>query len=168
MASEVVIVFEPLKMGGDALLQKTKDMAIRMMNMAPALAVVGEGFHRLEEEMFSSNGGKWDWEALAPSTVEYKAYKGFPEETLWRTMSMKDSLTGSGADSVNIVTPSYAVFGTNVRWSQYHQEGTEIMPQRQIIPDEATMLTLLTIAVESYLFTGKATSATDATIANLA
>jgi len=166
-AADVGVVFEPLDEGGDALLAKTKSMAVRMANMTPALAVAVEGFHKIESEIWTSNGGKFNWAPLAQPTIDYKKHYGYPEETLWRTMSLMESLLG-GEGSVELISPSLAIVGTNVHYAQYHQDGTETMPQREIIPDEATMLTLLTLAVESYLFTGAAAAVSDVTIANLA
>lgn len=164
---EMNLLFEPLDAGGKELEEQVTAMEARMSSMIVPLTEVVEAFHKIESEIFTSDGGSHPWAELAQPTIDYKEFYSYPEQTLWRTMDLMESLIG-GDNGVKIITPFEAVVGTNVPYAQYHQEGTETMPERQIIPDEATMLTLLVLAVESYLFTGVAAKASDSMIADLA
>jgi hypothetical protein len=131
-------------------------METRIADMAIPLTAIVASFHKLEEHIFDSNGGGWGWAPLADVTAEYKASKEYPEETLWRTMDLRNSLVGTGEGAVSMISPFEAMVGTDVVYAQYHEDGTETMRARPIIPQLSTLETLLTTTVQAWIDSGDA------------
>lgn len=85
----------------------------------------------IEQERFSSRG-YGEWPALAASTLAQKAAHGFPLDPLVRTGALRDSLTDPGTAGKDR-GPQHFSWGTDVEYAEYHQDGTDKMPQRKVL-----------------------------------
>lgn len=98
-----------------------------------------EVFRHLERStarQFASEGayGSGGWAALAPSTVAEKQAGGWPPTILERTGEMKDSfLVDDHPEHIAIAMRDQGWWGSSSAIAHYHQDGTDLMPQRRII-----------------------------------
>lgn len=103
------------------------------------IGVWPEVFQHLERStarQFASEGmyGSDGWAALAPSTVADKQRHGFPPNILERTGEMKDSfLVDDHPDHIAVAMQHEGWWGSSNDVAGYHQDGTDLMPQRRII-----------------------------------
>jgi len=114
------------------ILQQTGRFQEALLDLEPLWELVKPVAADVEEEQFGSRG-EGAWPALAASTLMRKEAGGWPSDPLVRTGDLKASLTdpGRAADT----GPRHMIYGTDVDYAQFHQEGTRRMPQRQVIPD---------------------------------
>lgn len=84
---------------------------------------------RTHAEGFStqSNPVGRKWKPLAPSTIKRKGHGII----LFETGRLKSSLIGATGDSVRAVSHRGMLFGTQVPYSIFHQNGTSRLPQRE-------------------------------------
>lgn len=105
-------------------------------NWAPVWPEVFEHMERSTARQFASEGmyGSDGWAALAPLTLADKRLGGFPPTILERTGDMKDSfLVDDHPDHIAIAMRDEAWWGSSNDYAGYHQDGTDLMPQRMII-----------------------------------
>lgn len=112
------------------ILQQTGRFQEALLDLEPLWERVKPVAAEVEEEQWAGAG---DWAPLADSTIRRKEAGGWPLDPLVRTGDLKESLTDPGlaADS----GPQHMIYGTDVDYAQFHQEGTIHMPARQLIPD---------------------------------
>jgi phage gpG-like protein len=104
----------------------------RAQDMRPAWDDVKEFFTDYEEKWFGDRGR--GWVALSPTYAAWKA-KHFPGKPIMqRSGDLLDSLTGP---SIDIREPGYAIFGTDVEYAVYHQDGDGQKQRRVIDVDDA-------------------------------
>ena len=84
---------------------------------------------RKEVKRLFDSGGYFQWPALAPSTVARKGHSRILIDTrrLIRSVTLESS-----ADKVIEITDNSLVFGTNVPYARYHEEGTSRLPKRPV------------------------------------
>lgn len=135
------------------ILRQTGAFQAALLDLEPLWELVKPIAASVEEEQFATQG-EGAWPALSESTLAEKEAGGWPADPLVRTGSLKDSLTDPGlaADT----GPRHMVYGTDVPYAIFHQEGTSRMPQRQVVPDpyrvedrrkvEAAMVTYINAA----------------------
>jgi phage gpG-like protein len=73
----------------------------------------------------SPSGSKW--RPLSPRTIKRKGHGII----LYETGRLKASLIGATGDSVRAVSHRGLLFGTEVPYSIFHQDGTSRLPQRE-------------------------------------
>jgi phage gpG-like protein len=114
------------------ILQQTGRFQAALLDLEPLWELVKPVAASVEEDQFSSQG-QGAWSPLAESTLARKEAGGWPMDPLVRTGDLKASLVdpGRAADT----GPQHMVYGTDVGYAIFHQEGTSRMPQRQLIPD---------------------------------
>jgi phage gpG-like protein len=114
------------------ILKQTSRFQEALLDLEPLWELVKPIAARVEEDQFSTQG-EGAWPALAESTIARKESGGWPMDPLVRTGDLKDSLTNPGraADT----GPAHMIYGTDVDYALFHQEGTSRMPARQLIPD---------------------------------
>lgn len=114
--------------------------ADNVKDLSDAFREIAKDFHESEERQFDTEGGygAGGWAPLAPSTIESKARRGFPDRILVRTGQLRDSLMGRGPRAVEVVRPLELRVGTELDYARYHQRGTRRMPARPVImlPEE--------------------------------
>lgn len=151
--SGVTIQIEPPL---DFILSQTGRFQAALLDLEPLWELVKPVAADVEEEQFGSQG-EGAWPPLADSTIRRKESGGWPMDPLVRTGDLKGSLVdpGRAADS----GPRHLIYGTDVDYAAFHQEGTTRMPARQLIPDpyrvedrrkvEAAMVTYINAAARS-------------------
>jgi phage gpG-like protein len=114
------------------ILQQTGRFQAALLDLEPLWELVKPIAAQVEEDQFSTQGAG-EWAPLAESTLARKEAGGWPSDPLVRTGDLKDSLINPGraADT----GPSHMIYGTDVDYAGFHQEGTSRMPARQVIPD---------------------------------
>lgn len=115
------------------ILKQSKSFQRQLVTDLPELfTMFGPVMGEIESEQWATEA-RGSWAPLAPSTVEQKAREGWPPDILVRTGDLRDSLTDPArALEVHLVEATY---GTDVSYAGYHQDGTDRMPARQVIPD---------------------------------
>lgn len=114
------------------ILKQTGAFQAALLDLEPLWELVKPVAASVEEEQWDTQG-QGAWPPLADSTIAEKERGGWPSDPLIRTGDLKASLTdpGRAADS----GPRHLIYGTDVEYALFHQEGTSRMPQRQVIPD---------------------------------
>ena len=87
----------------------------------------------IEEQQFATEG-HGEWPPLADSTLRQKAALGYPPDPLIRTRTLYDSLTDPSRAAQT--TPRSMVWGTDVPYAHYHQDGGSIAgrpPRRPVL-----------------------------------
>lgn len=99
----------------------------RLADASPAFDEIGGLFAQIETRRFAQQGP--GWAPLSPAYARAKAalFPGRP--ILVRTGQLRDSLT-QRPFGIDRVGPTFAEFGTNIPYAQYHQHGTPHMPAR--------------------------------------
>lgn len=117
--------------GGAAVDARLARYIFAVRDAAPAFEILGERFVAMEQKQFASEGawGGAAWAPLSPAYASWKArhYPGKPILQLGGTLI--DSLTIG--PKIREIGPTFATFGTDVSYAQYHQQGTPKMPQRK-------------------------------------
>ena len=114
----------------------TQDMIARAQDLSPVFEVMHEAWVTEMIEQFNTEGAYYDgekWEALNPEYAKRKLKKYGPLPILIRTGRLIKSFIGEGGEHVKIIRPDYAEFGSSVPYAQWHQKGTDKMPQRREI-----------------------------------
>jgi phage gpG-like protein len=137
----------------DFILRQTTEFQATLLDLEPLWELVKPIAAGVESDQFGTQG-EGAWPPLAEATLARKAAGGWPEDPLIRTGDLKASLTdpGRAADA----GPRHMIYGTDVDYAIFHQEGTSRMPARQLIPDpyrvedrrriEAAMVTYINAA----------------------
>lgn len=104
-----------------------KELNSKVKNLEPPLQGWGGYMEEETEKQFVSqvDPDGQPWAALAPSTLEQKRRQGYPDDILTRTRKMRRSvkaIASSRSVEIRIDFPA-----------QFHQEGTDKMPQRRIL-----------------------------------
>lgn len=100
-------------------------------NLAPLWERFSKELAQIGQERFDSRG-YGEWPALAASTLAQKAAHGFPLDPLVRTRALRDSLTDPNIGGKDR-GPQRFVWGTDVPYAGFHQDGTDKMPQRKVL-----------------------------------
>lgn len=101
----------------------------RVRDLTPALRVGAAAIDKLVDDTFQQKrdpAGR-PWSPYKPSTV--KKHKGRVRSLLQNTARLRRSWTARA-------TKSAIVFGTNVPYARFHQEGTKHMKARRMAPAE--------------------------------
>lgn len=112
-----------------------KDIAtdFRAIRYRDILGVFSDELESTHDEYFNQdqNPGGRPWAPLAPSTVRRKGHDTILEET----GRLRQSLTQKSSDAIRSVWEQAhdqgLVFGTEVPYTIFHQEGTTNMPDRK-------------------------------------
>lgn len=99
-------------------------------NLTPLWDRFSHELSAIEQERFDSRS-YGEWPALAASTLAQKSAHGFPLDPLIRTRDMLDSLTNESRAATK--GPKRFIWGSDVDYAQYHQDGTDRMPQRKVL-----------------------------------
>lgn len=121
-----------------AVRQHFFDMAARSRDLSPAWEEFLTWWAEMNKEQFSSRGARWrtPWKPLAPSTVRQKRNRGFLNESLVRTTSLRGELTRRPL-GVEHIRAQEVTGGTNLSYAKFHQRGTKKMPARRLVNAEA-------------------------------
>lgn len=129
------------------------DMVIEALGVQPVVRRLGRVRHHIEDwegvwpevfehlerttaRQFASEGmyGSDGWTELAPSTIADKRRGGYPPNILERTGEMKDSfLVDDHPDHIALAMRDQGWYGSSNDDAGFHQDGTDLMPQRMII-----------------------------------
>jgi phage gpG-like protein len=108
----------------DAVIRRLQAMQARSENFSPLFRDARTQLEKANAQNFATGGlpvGGWD-----PRKRDY----AWP--IMKRTGKLLNSLTNlRGAP--NVITPTFAEFGTNVEYAKFHQYGTEKMAARKIV-----------------------------------
>lgn len=85
---------------------------------------------QIEAEQFATRG-HGAWPGLAASTLAQKAAHGYPSDPLVRTGDLRASLVNPGMAAET--SGDTLIYGTDVDYAGYHQDGTSKMPARKVI-----------------------------------
>jgi hypothetical protein len=122
--------------GGKAVIDKLTAVSIRMSDARPAFDVIEQMFYSIEMKQFFSEGesGGTPWEPLNSDYLAWKLSHGFDASPMMRTMSLYESLTGSGGQyAINEKTPDSLRLGTTHPGAWPAQTGSEFEPARPLI-----------------------------------
>lgn len=116
----------------DRYYRRLTEMSARAKNLTPIFVWAQQELRKANAENFTANGlpvGGW-----APLSPQYAAWKAmhFPAPPMQVTGRLFRSLT-SLAGPANVITPTWAQFGTDIEYAKFHQYGTTKMPARQIV-----------------------------------
>lgn len=98
----------------------------RALDARPAWLAIMEDFEDEMTQQFDTEGAhaSGGWPQLAAATVAYKASHNLDPRILHATLRLRESLTeSSGEDAIRMVDPSFMVFGSDVEYGEYHQQG---------------------------------------------
>lgn len=114
------------------ILRQTGAFRRRLLNLEPLWRRFSDEMEQIEQQWFDTEGEQ-SWPALAESTLRSKARRGFPSQILVATGDLRDSLTDPARAATT--TRLTMEWGTDVFYAQYHQDGTDKMPAREVIPE---------------------------------
>jgi phage gpG-like protein len=124
----------------------------------PAWEVLAKSFQLAQRKQFRSEGlyGSGGWAPLSPRYAAWKArhYPGAP--ILVRTGDLRDSLT-QRPFGVEVIEPRYAVFGSDVDYGLFHQQGDGVPRRRPVELPESLRRRWVKI-IQRFLVTGKASA----------
>lgn len=104
---------------------------------------------QFEQQRFDTEGFG-EWPQLAESTVQWKDAHGYGDlGILVRTGALRDSLVDP--EQAATVEPASLVWGTDVDYAQWHQDGTDRMPQRKVLDISIDQRRDLEIATVNYV-----------------
>jgi phage gpG-like protein len=123
------------------ILRQTGAFRAALMDLEPLWQMFRPIMEQIEQEQFATEG-HGEWPPLAESTLRQKS----GGEMLVQTGELKGSFSLTSS-------PKQAAWGTDVFYATFHQEGTEKMPMRQVIPDpfRAEDRRKLEVAMVSYI-----------------
>jgi hypothetical protein len=139
-------------------------MKRRVVNFAPAFAVIDTLMLAYETRRFEQEGPGWI--PLAAATITRKASMPY-QQILQRgepghTEGLKQSLTTHGPGSLFQVTPLTLTMGTSVSYAHYHQTGDGV-PKRRPFPSGTDLLPSYLVwraVLEAYLVGGEVAART--------
>lgn len=141
--------------------------ATRSEDIAPAFTAIVQAFRLLEDRRFGSNGawppGSQSWAPLAENTIKKKQRLGQPtDRILFATGDLLGSLIGTGnggaasggsvrmsSEMLEVVTAVVDERGRG--YAQYHQLGTEHMPQRKVVDITEEVAAVFALILSSHL-----------------
>lgn len=157
--AKIVVNVEPAK----RLLKKYQKAAADPRSVLEG--PIANRVHRMFERIFATAGTYIGspWPKLAPSTIQQKAALGRANmgilrrfNTLWASLVKRSHPLG-----YRIVTPEGMLIGTSVPYAAAHQEGTDRVPRRMIVPTPgkipAQELNAWTLLMENHLETAGGT-----------
>lgn len=128
-----------------------RGFAATMLDLRPFWPLVVPLFIRWMAEQFESEG-EWGGEGWAPLTADYAAYKAtkYPGKSI---LIASGQLRGAASRPTRLATPSSLTLTIEDRTIDYHQDGTDKMPARPVIPDAlpASAEAELELAAEAYI-----------------
>ena len=100
----------------------------KVQNLTPALHEIGQLMVASTDENFQKEQNPYGekWEHLAPSTLKYKASRGFIMQILQRQGLLRSSIRYR-------IEKGRVEVGTPLPYGSYLQEGTKKMPKRQFL-----------------------------------
>lgn len=110
----------------------TQQMIARAQDLRPVFEVMHDAWVTEEIEQFTTEGGYFGepWAPLNPAYAERKRKQYGALPILIRTGRLLKSFIGEGGEHIKRITADEAEFGSAVPYAQYHQTGTDTMPQR--------------------------------------
>lgn len=142
---------------GDQQLDRTLErFELGAADARPAFDAMADSFARAELRQFRSEGGygSGGWPALSPTYAAWKA-RHFPgQPILQRTGDLFESLT-SRPFPIDVIEPQMAVFGSDVGYGVFHQEGDGV-PMRKPIDLPETLRRRWVKILQRWLMTGRA------------
>lgn len=118
----------------DQAMRRLRTMALRAKNFTPLFMYAKQQLRLANLANFSTGGlptGGWK-----PRDAE--------EDYRWPILDRTGHARGGGklkrsltslTGAPNVITPSWAEFGTDVEYAKYHQYGTRFMPARKVVFD---------------------------------
>lgn len=134
--------------------QLLSEMADRTQGVEAAWPKVGDVIADAMTQQFQTEGAHLNgvqWAPLSPDYLAWKIRKGFRPERLRQTDKMRDSLT-SRPMAVEVYGPMRATFGTDDQKAAFHQNGTSMMPRRQIITVTDDLADDVNSVLATYIF----------------
>jgi phage virion morphogenesis protein len=117
--------------GLDELIRGSEEMAARLADMGPVMAVAAEDLRAFVDDRFETGTDPQgdEWHSLEPATIRKrrKGGAGGQPTILVDTATLRNSTTAESTGDSLIV-------GTNVDYAAAHQLGTESMFERPFIP----------------------------------
>lgn len=124
----------------------------------PAWEVLAGSFQTAQRRQFRSEGtyGSGGWAPLSPRYAAWKArnYPGAP--ILVRTGDLRASLT-ERPFGVEVIEPRFAIFGSDVRYGLFHQQGDGV-PRRRPVELPESLRRRWVKVLQRWLVTGKASA----------
>lgn len=143
---------------GDVQIDRTlAGLEFRGEDASPAWEWMGDDFTKSEARQFRSQGAyaSGGWPPLSPQYARWKA-RHYPGKTiLRRTDELFRSLTVGPA--IRIIEPEFAVFGSEVDYGRYHQEGSGSLPRRRPVELTENRRREWVRALQRFLVTGRVT-----------
>ena len=147
-----------MSFSGDVQLDRTLvRMAHDVADARPIWEVIAQSFQRSERRNFKSQGAyaSGTWAPLSPAYAAWKA-RAYPgTKILERTGDLKKSLT-ERPFGVEVIEPTFIVLGTDIAYAEYHQNGTDKMPQRRPVEFTESLRRDWMKLIQSFLTTGRA------------
>jgi hypothetical protein len=143
--------------GEEAINRTLFGVSARMDDVTPALNQLMVDFQEAEVEQFSTAGqfGSGGWLELADSTVTQKRREGLDNGILIRTGYLQDALTlGDAPGAIREVSNTVLVFGADVDYGEYHQQGRGVPQRRPFeLPEQVRQDAVKTL--QRYIITGE-------------
>lgn len=137
--------------GFDAAERNLRGFAATMLDLRPFWPLVVPLFISWMAQQFDTEGD-WGGEAWAPLTADYAAYKAqrYPGKSI---LIASGELRQAASRPARIATPSSLTLTISDRTIEYHQDGSDKMPARPVIPDELPFSAeaQLELAAEGYI-----------------
>lgn len=137
--------------GFDEAEKSLRGFAATMLDLRPFWPLVVPLFIEWMGEQFQSEGA-WGGEAWAPLSVDYAAYKAqaHPGRSI---LIASGALRSAASKPKRTATPSSLTLTIVDPKIEFHQDGTETMPARPVIPDSLPVSAeaQLELAAERYI-----------------
>lgn len=120
--------------GEDIIERELLAFAHRAVDARPAWLAIIEDLKDELDKQFQTEGAyaSGGWQPLAAATVAYKASAGLDPRILHATLRLRESLTGDTGDTVTVLDPNFFVFGSDVEYGQYHQQGRGVPVRKPV------------------------------------
>jgi phage gpG-like protein len=132
----------------DAAMRRLEGMKARSMDFSPVFREAKRMLEKANAENFTTGGlpvGGWR---------PRKGEDGYAWPKLRKTNKLFNSLANLNGPP-NVITPSFAQFGTDVEYARFHQYGTPRMPARKIVFDPVGFSADLAEKAARYVNRGK-------------
>jgi len=107
-------------------------------DMTPAFLEIHRQFLATERGLFASKGGKFKWAPLTQKYLSRKVARGLDPRVERATGALARALTtGKGPGAVTEISPSEAVFGTDLRQAIFAQRGSGRRRRKLVTIDRA-------------------------------
>jgi phage gpG-like protein len=114
--------------------RRLEGFADRAQDMTKAWEAIRERYRDYEEQWFASEGNG-EWSPLSPRYAKEKARRYPGKPILQREGELLESVT---KPDIDVIEPSYAIFGTSDPVAGYHQRGEGRLPVRRVIDIDET------------------------------